>query len=103
MTEAQKRIVMALAFIIVVFSLYILLFDQSAFTGNTTRGSSSTPYQWLIFWIVFPYVLLVVLFAVVTLVERNKSSLLQGSQKSRRINRNSVSSSRLSRSRSRRR
>ncbi|HLC73662.1 MAG TPA: hypothetical protein VJH20_03425 [Candidatus Nanoarchaeia archaeon] len=103
MTEAQKRIVMALAFIIVVFSLYILLFDQSAFTGNTTRGSSSTPYQWLIFWIVFPFVLLVVLFAVVTLVERNKSSLLQGSQKSRRVSRNSVSSSRLSRSRSRRR
>ena len=75
MGEAQKRFVMALAFIVIIFSLYIL-FSGNPLTGYATRGSANAS-QWLFFWIVFPFVLLIVLFTVITLVERNRESILQ--------------------------
>ena len=102
MSEAQKRFVMALAFIVVIFSLYVLLFDQRTVTGNVTRNSASA--SWLIFWTAFPFVLLIVLFAVVTMIERNRSGLLQRESIKRSSSRNRISSrSRSARSRSRRR
>lgn len=82
MAEAQKRFVMALAFVVIIFSLYIL-FSGDPFTGYAT-GRSAPASQWLFFWIVFPFVLLIVLFAVVTLVERNRESILQRDTKTAR-------------------
>ncbi|MBS3146854.1 hypothetical protein J4471_04115 [Candidatus Woesearchaeota archaeon] len=103
MTEAQKRFVMALAFIVVIFSLYVLLFDQKTFTGSATRTSPNA--SWLVFWLFFPAVLLVVLFAVITLVERNRANLMQtgirSQQRSRKISRSSRAGRSSSRSRRR--
>ena len=88
MGEAQKRFVMALAFIVVIFSLYII-FSGNPLTGYATRGSTNAS-QWLFFWIVFPFVLL---------IERNKESILQRDSRSRSVSRNSVSRNKSARSR----
>ncbi len=103
MGEAQKRFVMALAFIVIIFSLYIL-FSGNPLTGYATRGSANAS-QWLFFWIVFPFVLLIVLFTVITLVERNRESILQRESRSRTgrsvVSRSRSRSSRTSRTRRR--
>ncbi len=97
MGEAQKRFVMALAFVVIIFSLYVI-FSGNPLTGYATKGSTNAS-QWLFFWIVFPFVLLIVLFTVVTLIERNRETILQRGSRSRSVSRNSVSRNRSARSR----